>query len=220
MDKFEPSELCDRYEQLYTGLITDVLDSIGYKDQTMDPKIQPIDRSQTVAGLAFPAIGRQNRSVDYDEQIRRFLQMLGEAPENSCLILSANAEDSAQIGELTTTALATQNCRGIISDGGIRDTQAVLDQGYPVFTRYRTPADSIHRWELFDWDCTVAVGGVEISPGDLIFADIDGVVVVPGNLAEDVLIEAEEMQATEDSVRAAIKNGHSPEEAYDRHGTF
>lgn len=220
MATIKPAELCDRYEQLYTGLVTDVLDSLEYKDQTMDPEISPIDRSQTVAGTAFPAIGRSNRSVDYDAQVRRFLRMLGEAPEHSCLVLNANASDSAQIGELTTNALAAQGCRGVVSDGGIRDTQAVLDQGFPTFVRYRTPADSIHRWELFDWDTTVVVGGVEVTPGDIVVADIDGVAVVPEEIAEHVLLEAEEMRETEDSVREAINEGMSPEEAYDRHGTF
>jgi regulator of RNase E activity RraA len=220
MGNIKLNELCDRYEQLYTGLVTDVLDSMGYKDQTMNSDIGPIDQSQIVAGVAFPAMGRRNRSVDYNEQVHRFLRMLGEAPEHSCLVLNANANDSAQIGELTTTALAAQDCRGIVTDGGIRDTQAVLDQGYPVFTRYRTPADSIHRWELLNWDCTVTVGGVEVSPGDIVFADIDGVAVVPEELAEEVLLEAESMRETENSVRAAIKDGVTPEEAYNRHETF
>lgn len=220
MVSIENTELCDRYEQLYTGLVADVLDSLGYKDQTMDPAISPIERSQTVAGVAFPAIGRCNRSVDHDMQIRRFLRMLGEAPENSCLVLNANANDSAQIGELTTKALAEQGCRGVISDSGIRDTKAVLNQGFPTFVRYRTPADSIHRWELFDWDTTVVVGGVEVNPRDIVVADIDGVTVVPKDIAEQVLIKAEEMRETENSVREAIQDGLAPEEAYDRYGTF
>lgn len=214
------SELCDRYEQLYTGLVTDVLDTLGEKEQCMDPDISPIDRSHTVAGIAFPAVGRKNRSVEYDAQIRRFLRMLGEAPDHSCLVLNANADDSAQIGELTTNALAAQECRGVVTDGGIRDTAAVLEQEFPVFVRYRTPADSIHRWELLDWGTTVVVGGVEVNPGDIVFADIDGVVVVPSDLAEEVLTEAEAMREAEDSVRKAINQGVSPEEAYDRHGTF
>lgn len=83
MGTIELADICNRYEQLYTGLVTDVLDSRGYKDQTMNPDIAPIDQSQMVAGVAFPAIGRRNRSVEYNEQVRRFLRMLGEAPERS-----------------------------------------------------------------------------------------------------------------------------------------
>lgn len=215
-----PSKLCNRYTKLYTGVVTDVLDSMGYKDQVMESGITPIEQSMKVAGRAFPAIGRRNRSIDYDKQVQRFLRMLGEAPEDSCLLLNANADDSAQIGELTTTALDIQGCRGVVTDGGIRDTRAVLEQGFPVFTKYNTPADSIHRWELIDWDCTVTVGGVEVSPNDIVFADIDGVVVVPEDVAEEVLVEAESMQETEDSVRNAIAEGASPEEAYNRYGTF
>lgn len=213
-------ELCDRYERLYTGLVTDILDTHGYGDQTMDPELTPLDRTQTFAGIAFPAVGRANGSVDHEQQIRRFLEMIGDAPEHSVLALAANDEQSAQIGELTTTALAAQGCHGVVVDGGLRDTEFVLDQGFPVVRRHQTPADSIHRWELLDWNEAAVVGGVEVSPGDVVVGDIDGVVVVPESLAEDVLVDAEEMRETEDNVRNAILNGAAPIDAYDEHGTF
>lgn len=217
---FPTETLCECYEQLYTGLVADALDGRGYTDQTLDPALTPIDQSTTFAGIAFPAVGRANRGVDYDEQIRRFLEMLGDTPEHAVLALEANDERSAQIGELTTTALAAQGCRGVVTDGGLRDTEFVLEQEFPVVSSHLTPADSIHRWELLDWDVTAVVGGVEISPGDVVLSDIDGVVVVPRELAEDVLAEAEEMRDTEDAVRAAILEGATPLDAYEEYGTF
>lgn len=213
-------ELCDRFERLYTGLVADVLDTYGRTDQTMDPELTPLDRSQTFAGVAFPATGRPNRGVDHEQQMRRFLEMIGDAPEHSVLALEANDERAAQIGELTTTALAAQGCRGVVVDGGLRDTAFVRDQGFPVVRRHQTPADSIHRWELLDWDATAVVGGVEVAPGDVVVGDVDGVVVVPASIAEDVLVDAEEMRETEDDVRDAIREGATPVEAYDEHGTF
>jgi regulator of RNase E activity RraA len=213
-------ELCKRYERLYTGLITDVLDDFGYKSQTMSSALEPLDRKQTFAGLAFTAIGRENHSVDYDEQIHRFLEMVGTVPENAVLVLEANATESAQVGELTTTALEEQGCRGVVTDGGLRDSEFVLEQGFPVYCRHRTPADSLYRWELLDWDTTAVVGGVEVTPGDVVVGDIDGVVVVPEDIAEAVLHEAEAMRADEDAVRDGIKNGMTPLEAYEEFGAF
>jgi regulator of RNase E activity RraA len=220
MDDIATAELCDRYEQLYTGVVADVLDSMGYRGQIMDSDIEPVNPSQTVAGTAYPAIGRRNRSVDYEAEIQRFLEMLGDAPANSCLVLDANATDSAQVGELTTRALTKQGCRGVITNGGTRDTQFIKDQNVPVYVRFQTPADSLCRWELFDWDTTAVVGGVEVSPGDIVFADIDGVTVVPEDIAEEVLLEAEAMRDDEDSVREAVSDGVSPDVAYEKYGTF
>lgn len=220
MTKLSRTQVCDRYENLYTGLVADVLDQMGFQDQYMQQDIRPINDTGPVAGIAFTAKGRKNRSVNYDEQIRKFLTMLGDVHTNSCVVIESNDDLSAQVGELTTTSLDEQNCRMLVSDGGIRDTQAVINQGFPVFVNYRTPADSIRRWELVDWDCEITVGRISIRPGDIIFADIDGVMVIPEKVAVDVLIEAEKMRDTEDLVREAIKSGKSPLEAYDKHGTF
>jgi regulator of RNase E activity RraA len=220
MGDIPTDELCDRYEQLYTGVVADVLDSMGYRDQTMDSDIAPINPEQTVAGTAYPAIGRRNRSVDYDAQAERFLQMLGDAPADSCLVLNANADNSAQVGELATRALTAQGCRGVVTDGGTRDTQFIQEQEFPVYVRFQTPADSLCRWELLEWDTPVVIGDVEVSPGDIVFGDIDGVTVVPEDIAEEVLLEAETMRDDESSVREAVTNGVSPEVAYERYGTF
>ena len=154
------AELCERYEQLYTGVVADVLDDYGYEDQTLDHHIKPLSRDMRAAGVAYPAVGRANRSIDPDRQVRRFLRMVDEAPEDSVLVLNTNDTTAAHIGELTTTALDNNGCRGAVIEGGLRDTEFILDQGYPVFVSHRTPLDSIIRWELVDWNTTAVVGGV------------------------------------------------------------
>lgn len=213
-------KLCNRYERLYTGVITDVLDDYGYEDQTLNRNIKPIDREMSAVGIAYPAVGRTNRSVDPNDQIRRFLEMLEEIPEHSILVMNTNDTRSSHIGELTTTALANQDCRGVVVEGGLRDTEFISEQNFPVFTQYRTPADSVPRWELVDSGTTAVVGGVSVSPGDIVVGDIDGVVIVPQEVAADVLHDAEAEKETEDQVRAAIEEGTTPLEAFEEYGTF
>lgn len=220
MADIEPGQLCDRYASLYTGAITDVLDEHGYTDRTIRAGLKPLDRSMQTAGIAFPAVGRRNASVDPEEQIREHLRMVGEAPAHGVLVIAANDTRSAQVGELMTTALEGQNCRGCVVDGGTRDTPFIRDQGFPVFTAYQTPEDSVPRWELLDWDVEVVVGGVDISPGDVVVGDEDGVVVVPAEVAIEVLEAAEARIGEEDDVRAAIRNGETPLAAYEEHGVF
>lgn len=219
-DGIPTPELCDRYASLYTGAVTDVLDDAGYQDQTLAPEIAPITPDHRLAGIAYPCRGRPNRSVDPEANIRNILRMLGDAPAHSVVMYESNADRSAQIGELSVECLQANECRGAVVDGGARDLAFILDTEFPLFTRYRTPADAVPRWELLSWDEPAVVGGVEVEPGDVVVGDVDGVVVVPREISADVLREAEALADTEDRVREAVRAGTDPLDAYDEHGVF
>ena len=220
VDDIPTAELCERYAALYPGAVTDVLDDMGYPDQTLAAGIGPITDDMTVAGIAYPCRGRPNRSVDEDQNVRKILQMLRDAPEHAVVTYETNATASAQIGELSVECLLANGCRGAVLDGGVRDLSYILENDFPVFTRFRTPADAVPRWELLEWDTTVVVGGVEVAPGDVVVGDLDGVVAVPGDLATDVLEEAEALASTENQIRTVVREGGDPVAAYDEYGVF
>lgn len=213
-------ELCDRYEQLYPGAITDTLDELGFESRVLPSEIAPLTDDTTVAGVAFPVRGRRDLSVDYEQNLRRILRMLGEVPADSVVVTQANDEEAAHMGELMTTSLAARDCRGAVIDGGVRDVRYILDQEFPAFCRYKTPADAPPRWRCEEWDVPVRIGDVEVRPGDVVVGDVDGVVCVPGNVAEGVLERAEEIVGTESEVREAVRDGVAPLEAFDRYGKF
>jgi regulator of RNase E activity RraA len=146
--------------------------------------------------------------------------MLGEAPADSVAVYQSRDDEAAHLGELSTTALAAQGCRGAVVDGGVRDVRHILDQGFPVFTRYRTPADAPPRWRLAEWDVPVRIGDVEVRPGDVVVGDVDGVVCVPRDIREEVLLAAEKTVETETEVREAVTEGMDPLAAYDEYGEF
>lgn len=214
------SELCDRYGELYTGLLTDVLEEHGLEDQTLDYEITPIDRTMTTAGIAWPIVGRPNRSIDGDENLRRIVTMLSDAPANAVLVYETNGGDAAHIGELSVEAIEVAGCRGAVIDGGARDVPILQEQEFPVFTRYATPEGANIRWEVLDWDVSAVVGGIDVEPGDVVVGDIDGVVVVPQDIAAEVLREAEDLMNREDHIRDAVKEGVSPLEAFEEYGSF
>lgn len=220
MSNIDTQSLCDRYASLYTGAITDTLDELGYEDQTLDPDIEPLDPGLSVAGVAFPIVGQHNRTIDPEENIRSILTMLSEAPEGSVLMYNTNDDVAAHIGELTTTSLQANNCRGAVIDGGARDTGFIREQGFPVFRRYDTPADCVYRWEIIDWGVETVVGGVSVGPGDIAIGDSDGVVVVPSEIRDEVLEQSEDRVNSENKVRDAVKEGVTPIEAYDEYGAF
>lgn len=213
-------ELCDRYEKIYPGALTDVLDDHGLVDQTVHPGIEPLTDGMRTAGIAYPVVGRPNRAVDAEQNIRRLLEMFGEAPPDSVLMYDTNDDRAAHIGELSVTSLQSRGCRGAVVDGGARDVNYILDRDFPVFARYNTPADAVSRWEILEWGVEAVVGGVQVARGDIVVGDADGVVVIPEDISEEILVEAEELVDTEDRVREAVLEGTLPLDAYEEYGEF
>ena len=214
-------DLARRFSTLYTGALTDVLDRHGYLQQTLTADIVPLRPGMRLAGPVYPVLGRPHPGHDYDTSIRRILEMLGSVPEGSVAVYETNDRTAAHFGELSATSLASRGCAGAVIDGGARDAEYILREDFPVFSRYVTPQDCVPRWELMaHGDVTIVVGGVQVSPGDWIVGDRDGLVIIPGDRLEEILGEAEEKVATENDIRSSVREGMLPLEAYERFGTF
>ena len=209
-----------RFAKIYTAAVTDVMDEMGLLRQTLPPTIQPLSPGMRVAGYAFPARGRPRKNGPRDEVIRRFLGMLGDVPRDSVLVIQANDNVAAHFGELSAESLRARKVRGAVIDGSTRDAASIVRLGFPTFVRFRTPQDSLPRWQVTDWGQPVTIGGVRVALGDVIVADLDGGVVVPRKVAHDVLLRCEKLVGTENKVRAAVKRGVLPLEAYERYGAF
>ncbi|MBA2427593.1 MAG: RraA family protein [Actinobacteria bacterium] len=220
MGEREARETAARFSALYTGAVTDVMDRLGYRNQTLPSELMPLRFGMRLAGPAFTIEGRPHPGNDYDTSVRKILEMLGAVPEHHVAVYQTNDRISAHLGELSVTSLKARGARGAVIDGGCRDVDYILRQDYPVFCRYTTPQDCVVRWELTAVNVAVTVGGVRIEPGDYIVADHDGIVVVPDKLRDRVLEDAESKVATEGDIRAAVLGGALPLEAYDRYGTF
>ena len=109
---------------------------------------------------------------------------------------------------------------GYVVDGGSRDTDEVIEQGFPVFCSFLTPADIVSRWLPDRFGEPVTIGAVTISTGDFVLGDRDGVVIVPLQAAEEVVTRTEEVVATESEMRRALIGGMDPVAAYDKYGKF
>ncbi len=210
----------ERFEAIYTAALADILDTRGYRTQTLPPSIRPLERGMKLAGPAFTVQGRPTENASYDTSLRRVLQMLGAVPAGHVAVYSCAHDVSAHLGELSVTSLAARGVAGCVLDGGCRDVSFIVELGFPVFCAHVTPEDSTFRWELEATQEPISVGQVNIEPGDWVVGDEDGVVVVPRSIAESVLAEAEEKAATESEIRAAVRDGMTPLEAYERYGTF
>jgi len=197
----------------------DVLDDLGRREQTLPPSIRPLAEGMRVAGRAFTVEGRPSDHGDWDGAIRKTLRMLGEVPAEHVAVYQCHHDRSAHFGELSATSLASRGVAGCVIDGGCRDVRLIEELGFPVFTRFVTPEDSTWRWEVTATNVPIAIGTVRIQPGDWVVGDEDGVVVVPADIAANVLGAAEAKGGTESALRVAVRDGMSPLDAYERFGT-
>ena len=124
------------------------------------------------------------------------------------------------MGELSAQTLRARGVLGFIVDGGSRDTELVIEQAFPVFCAFLTPADIVSRWLPDRFGEPVTIGTVTVSTGDWVLGDRDGVVVIPAAVAEDVVARTEEVVATESEMRRALIAGMDPVAAYDKFGKF
>ncbi|WP_135554787.1 RraA family protein [Paenibacillus cymbidii] len=212
-------ELCDRYEQVFTAAVNDVLRELGYVYQTLPTGIMPLREEMKVAGIAFTVKGSKNLTLTSEMEQRA--KMLEELHEDSVCVWDTSSDDeSAQWGEIMTMASKRRGCRGAIVDGGVRDTDKVLEQQFPVFCKYRTSNGMLGRFRMIGWQMPIKLGNVMIYPGDVVFGDVDGVIVVPRHLACDVLLKAEHIKENEKEIKQMIVDGLTPSQVVSRGGYF
>ena len=215
-----PNELRARFSAVYTAAVTDVLDTLGHRRQTLPPEVVPLEPGARVLGPAFAVEGRTNHSIDPEASIRRILEMLGSVPAGHVAVYEPGDATCAHFGELSATSLQVHGVAGVVINGGCRDVDLIRESGLPVFARYRTPQDAVSRWEVLDWGHEIEIEGVSVVTGDYIVGDADGVAVIPRNLIETVLREAEALVGTENLIRDAVRAGVKPLVAYDQFGKF
>jgi regulator of RNase E activity RraA len=212
--------LSDRFGALYTAAITDVLDRMDLLHQTVPSELLPLRPGMRLAGPAFPVEGRPHPAMEYEPSIRKVLRMLGEIPRGHVAVYQTHGSTAAHFGELSVISVKTRGCVGAVIDGGCRDVDFILREGFPVFCRRITPEDCVPRWEIQEWGHEVTLGDVRVRNGDYVVADADGIVVVPAEVIDEVLIAAEEVAATENLVRDVVREGMLPLAAYERFGKF
>jgi regulator of RNase E activity RraA len=214
-------DLISRLEAIpYTGAIIDILQEAGYHDQGLPWQIQAVTPVTSVVGRALTMVGEPLVGGSRDDYFVPFLEMLGAVREGDVLISQPNDATCAHLGELSSETAQSRGARGAVIDGGVRDVDYISKLGFPVFARYTTPIDIVGRWALTEYNVPITIGNVEIAPGDYIVGDIDGVVVIPQDIAADVTGKAEAVVDTENLVRRDILAGMHPVDAYRAHGRF
>ncbi len=203
---------------LYTPVVGDILDSIDCYHQFLPREVQPITPGMIVVGRAMPVL-----TCDvYGEQDKPF-GLLTEALdqiEAGEVWVSGGSMSSALWGEILTATARTRGGLGAVVHGPHRDTPKVLEQNWPVFSTGRFAQDSRVRTSVQNFRITIEIEGTVVSPGDIIFGDLDGVVVVPKKHEKQVIEAALDKASKENLVRQEIEAGMSSSEAFKRYGVL
>lgn len=212
-------ELLLRFEQLYTGAVNDVLREFCLLNQALPNRIIPLREYQSVAGFAFTVKSAPNAKITGEMEFRS--QMLDEMHEDAFVMWDTSKDEKATLwgGVMTATAKG-KKVKAACIDGGIRDTFQILEADFPVFYKYRLSNGSLGRCLITHFQTVLQIDDVTIKPGDVVLADIDGVLVIPRDIAYEVLIRAEEIKENEKKIFSWVHAGDSIQTIAERGGYF
>lgn len=212
-------ELLSRFEQLYTGAVNDVLRELCYLNQALPGHILPLREYNTVAGFAFTVKSSPNVLITGEMDFRS--EMLDEMGEDAFVIWDTNKDEKATLwGGVMTATAKSKKVKAACIDGGIRDTHQIITANFPLFYKYRISNGSLGRCLITHYQVPVLIGEALIRPGDVIMGDIDGVLVIPRDVAYDVLIRAEEIRENEKKIFSWVHEGQSIQEIKEKGGYF
>lgn len=201
-------------EILYSGIICDVLDQKGYRNQALGPDVMGLNDETVIFGPAFTSIGTTVYSMPPDPLTAQ-CKVVDQLSEGEIYVLVTRGDyNCAVFGELFGTAVLARKGAGVLLDAYVRDLKVLKEMNFPVFYKGRNPKTSKGRCEINECQIPVIFDGVTINPGDWIFGDIDGVVVIPKNIVDEVIEDALKTIKKEDDVRYRLRHGSSLQQAY------
>jgi len=207
-------------EHVYSAVVSDALDALGFPRQVPDLELRPMTGRTKIVGRAKTTLWADMFHVDpnpYELELRA----VDECQADSVLIAAAGGSQRSGIwGELLSTAAGNSGCAGAIVDGMVRDVDKMTTMGFAVFARGVNCRDSQNRQRVIDLDVPVELGGVQVNPGDLVLIDLDGMVVVPQQVEREALARAWDKLHAENVTRDAIRAGMKATAAWQKYGVL
>lgn len=215
-------------ENLSTALLGDVMDEMGLQNQFLSPCFRPLAKHMRIAGRAMPVLeadyamptsGHSNGPLG-DKAFGMMFEALDCLQENEVYIASGSSPAYALWGGLMSTRAQHLKAAGAILNGYSRDKSEILELNFPVFSRGSYAQDQKVRGKVLDYRIPIVIDGVKVTPGDLIVADEEGVIIIPASVEQEAVGLALEKKFTENKVREAIAMGMGAVEAWNRFGVM
>lgn len=208
----------EKLDKCYSAVIMDVMDSMNVRVRCMDPLVKPLVPTMKTWGEAVTVYVEAVAEVP-KKPFQLEMEVIDGLKEGQILVAQCNAPQlSAFWGGLLSNAAVGRKSAGAIMDGGARDYREIVSLNFPVFCKGLTPYDSCGRMDGKERDIPIVCGGIRVYPGDLVYGDCDGVVVVPGEMADEVITLAWEKVRGENTVREELRAGASVVETFSKYG--
>jgi 4-hydroxy-4-methyl-2-oxoglutarate aldolase len=207
-------------ESLYSAVICDALDSMGLTNQSPRVQLRPMTGTEKLVGRCKTTLWADMAHVDPKPYELELIAVDGCKADDVMIAAAAGSMRSGIWGELLSTAARNSGCVGVIVDGAVRDVAKMTAMGFACWARGTCIYDSQNRQRVIDVDVPVTIDGVTFSPGDLVFTDVDGVVVVPQKIEKEAIKKAWDKVHAENITRDAIKGGMKAVAAYKKYGVL
>jgi len=215
-------KICERYRRLYGGVVYDVLESLGLPNQVLSHELRPLAPDMKLAGPAFTMKG--TATCERDEAGRH--KRIGMIKQMTAPCIEVRDRGTpfnvALYGELSATTSRAHGAVGALIDGATRDSAHLVAMGFPVFARFRNPVEAFGRYMIMACQVPILLSGettetVRVDPGDFIFGEADGALVIPKHLTLQVLTECERISGIENEARVDFARGEDPVEVFRRY---
>jgi 4-hydroxy-4-methyl-2-oxoglutarate aldolase len=205
---------------LYTAVVSDALDELGFRDQAMAEHLRPVGSVGKFAGWARTIACIDIYHLDEDPYGMEIEAIDSILPGEAVVVSTGGSRRNAPWGELLSTAAIARGARGAIVDGLVRDVSRIQGLGFPLFAAGMKPVDSKGRGRVVAYNVPVQCAGVLVAPGDLVFADLDGIVTIPAAMVDEVVRLATDKVARENHSRDELKQGAYLRSVYDKYGVL
>jgi len=211
----------DKLDKCFSAVLQDVMDGMkGVRVQCMHPSIKPLLPTMKTWGEAITIYLEEVTAVP-EKPFQMEMELIDDSSEGQIIVAQCNAEKlSAFWGGLLSNAAVGHKLAGVIIDGGARDYNEITELNFPVFCKGLSPYDSLGRMDGKERDIPVECGGVRVCPGDLVFGDVDGIVVVPQGIADEVIEKAWQKVQAESTVREELRSGAGVAETFKKYGVL
>jgi len=214
--------------RLFPAVVGDILDTMGYLHQYVAPTVKPLRSDMVIAGRAVPVL----EADVYELQSSSGFSSLGEKPfglmfealdslkEDDVYIATGSSLRYALWGGLMSTRARHLKAAGAVLDGYVRDSNEILELNFPTFSHGTYAQDQGPRGKVIDYGVPIEFNGIRVNPGDIVYGDRDGLLIIPQAIEHDVITQALEKVSVENKVRLAIHSGMSTVEAFDKFGVM
>ena len=207
-------------DKLYSAVLSDALDQVDCRDQAMRADIRPVYSEAVVVGRALTVLAVDTYTSGHEPYMKEIEAVDSLTPGSVLVASTGRSTRNCLWGELLSTASMARGAHGAVIDGYVRDVRQIKEMRFPVFSTGMKPVDSFGRGEVMDYQCPVNCGDVVVRPGEIVFGDIDGIVVIPQAVEKEVIQRAFEKVAGEDRARKDLQRGAFLKDVYEKYGVL